>query len=58
MQEIVTTGIHKCFGMSAVQLNLSYTTVNTSTHKVTVPHLETLELIPKVTLQEVRCSWI
>jgi hypothetical protein len=35
MQEIITAGIHKGFGLSAVQLNLSYTTNNTATHKVT-----------------------
>jgi len=45
------------FWVVAVQFNFSYTTVNTSAHKVTVPHLETLELIPKVTSQEVRHSW-
>jgi len=55
MQEIIPARIHKGFGVSAVQLNLSYTTDNTSVHKVTVPYFKTLELIPKVTSQEVRC---
>jgi hypothetical protein len=39
IQEIITTWIHKGFVMSAVQLNLSHTTDNTSTHKVTVSYL-------------------
>ena len=56
MQEIITVGTHESFGMSTLQLNFSYTTDNASTYKVTVPYVETLELIPKVTSQEERHS--